>query len=82
MSTPTSLDLPPATRRGAVETVRGTFAVLEALPEAGAADAAGLGTALLVPGVWYWPRMSTASTRRPAAESRPSTGMKSSLLTV
>ena len=50
MSTPPSLDLPTATRRAAVETVRGTFAVLEALPEAHAADAAGLGTALLVPG--------------------------------
>jgi pimeloyl-ACP methyl ester carboxylesterase len=53
VSTPTSLDLPPATRRVAVETVRGTFAVLEALPEAseaGTAGAAGLGTALLVPG--------------------------------
>jgi pimeloyl-ACP methyl ester carboxylesterase len=50
VSTPTSLDLPPATRRGAVETVRGTFAVLEALPEASTAGAAGLGTALLVPG--------------------------------
>lgn len=46
MSTPTSLDLPPGTRRIAVETVRGTFAALEALPPA----PAGLGTALLVPG--------------------------------
>ena len=47
MSTPTSLGLPPGTRRIAVETGRGTFAGLEALPEAGPA---GLGTALLVPG--------------------------------
>ncbi len=47
MSTPTSLDLPPGTRRTAVETVRGTFAVLEALPMA---RPARLGTALLVPG--------------------------------
>jgi pimeloyl-ACP methyl ester carboxylesterase len=47
VSTPTSLDLPPGTRRIAVETERGTFAALEALPEAGAAR---LGTALLVPG--------------------------------
>lgn len=47
MSTPTSLDLPEGTRRVTVETARGTFAALEALPGAGAGE---LGTALLVPG--------------------------------
>jgi pimeloyl-ACP methyl ester carboxylesterase len=47
VSTPSSLHLPPGTRRIAVETARGTFAALEALPEPGPAR---LGTALLVPG--------------------------------
>ncbi len=47
MSTPTSLDLPEGTRRATVETARGAFAALEALPVAGAGE---LGTALLVPG--------------------------------
>ncbi len=50
MSTPTSLDLPAGTRRLAIETARGTFAALEALPAADAASADALGTALLVPG--------------------------------
>ncbi|WP_300610571.1 alpha/beta hydrolase [Trebonia sp.] len=47
MSTPTLLDLPAGARRAAVETARGTFAALEALPASGACE---LGTALLVPG--------------------------------
>jgi pimeloyl-ACP methyl ester carboxylesterase len=47
MSTPTSLELPEGTRRATVETARGTFAVLDALPAAGPCE---LGTALLVPG--------------------------------
>jgi pimeloyl-ACP methyl ester carboxylesterase len=47
MSTPTSLKLPEGTRRATVETARGAFAVLDALP---AADPCELGTALLVPG--------------------------------
>jgi len=47
VSTPTSLDLPTGIRRTAVRCARGTFAALEALPEAGARE---FGTALLVPG--------------------------------
>jgi pimeloyl-ACP methyl ester carboxylesterase len=47
MSTPTSLELPEGTRRATVETARGWFAVLDALPAAGPCE---LGTALLVPG--------------------------------
>ncbi len=47
MSTPTSLDLPARVRRATVETDRGAFAALEALPAPGARE---LGTALLVPG--------------------------------
>jgi pimeloyl-ACP methyl ester carboxylesterase len=47
MSTPTSLELPEGTRRAAVETARGAFAVLDALPAAGPCE---LGTVLLVPG--------------------------------
>jgi pimeloyl-ACP methyl ester carboxylesterase len=47
MSTPTSLDLPAGVRRTTVSCERGTFAVLEAYPEAGACE---LGTAMLVPG--------------------------------
>jgi pimeloyl-ACP methyl ester carboxylesterase len=47
MSTPTSLELPEGTRRTAVATSRGEFAVLDALPAAGPCE---LGPALLVPG--------------------------------
>jgi pimeloyl-ACP methyl ester carboxylesterase len=47
MSTPTSLELPEGTRLAAVETARGEFAVLDAVPAAGPCE---LGTALLVPG--------------------------------
>jgi pimeloyl-ACP methyl ester carboxylesterase len=47
MSTPTSLELPGGTRRATVETARGVFAVLDALPAAGPCE---LGTVLLVPG--------------------------------
>jgi pimeloyl-ACP methyl ester carboxylesterase len=47
VSTPTSLNLPPGTRRASVESARGTFAVLEARPLDGPCE---LGTALLVPG--------------------------------
>jgi pimeloyl-ACP methyl ester carboxylesterase len=47
MSTPTSLELPEGTRRTTVETARGEFAVLDAMPAAGPCE---LGTALLVPG--------------------------------
>jgi pimeloyl-ACP methyl ester carboxylesterase len=45
VSTPTSLDLPEGTRPGTVVTARGTFAVLDALPDAGPCER---GTALLV----------------------------------
>jgi len=47
VSTPNSLDLPEGTRRTAVETARGGFATLDAVPAAGPCE---LGTALLVPG--------------------------------
>jgi pimeloyl-ACP methyl ester carboxylesterase len=47
VSTPTSLDLPKGTRRAIVESARGPFAALEAVPVAGACE---LGAALLVPG--------------------------------
>jgi pimeloyl-ACP methyl ester carboxylesterase len=47
VSTPTSLDLPEGTRRAIVESARGPFAALEALPAPGARE---LGAALLVPG--------------------------------
>jgi pimeloyl-ACP methyl ester carboxylesterase len=47
VSTPTSLDLPEGARSGTVETPRGTFAVLDAMPDAGPCER---GTALLVPG--------------------------------
>jgi pimeloyl-ACP methyl ester carboxylesterase len=47
MSTPTSLELPEGTRRATLETARGEFAVLDAVPAAGPCE---LGTALLVPG--------------------------------
>jgi pimeloyl-ACP methyl ester carboxylesterase len=47
MSTPTSLDLPEGTRRATIETARGSFAALDAMPAAGPCE---LGTALLVPG--------------------------------
>jgi len=47
MSTPTSLELPEGTRRATIETARGSFAALDAVPAAGPCE---LGTALLVPG--------------------------------
>lgn len=47
MSTPTSLELPEGTRRTTVETARGEFAALDAMPAAGPCE---LGTVLLVPG--------------------------------
>ena len=47
MSTPTSLELPEGTRRATIETPRGEFAALDAMPAAGPCE---LGTALLVPG--------------------------------
>jgi pimeloyl-ACP methyl ester carboxylesterase len=47
MSTPTSLELPEGARRTIVETERGDFAALYAMPAAGPCE---LGTALLVPG--------------------------------
>jgi pimeloyl-ACP methyl ester carboxylesterase len=47
VSTPTSLELPEGTRRATIETARGEFAALDAVPAAGPCD---LGTALLVPG--------------------------------
>lgn len=47
MSTPSTLDLPRGVRRRTVESERGDFAALEAVPEAGRGE---LGTALLVPG--------------------------------
>ena len=47
MSTPTSLELPEGTRRSTIETARGSFAALDAVPAAGPCE---LGTALLVPG--------------------------------
>jgi pimeloyl-ACP methyl ester carboxylesterase len=47
MSTPISLELPEGTRRATVETARGGFAALDAMPAAGPCE---LGTALLVPG--------------------------------
>jgi pimeloyl-ACP methyl ester carboxylesterase len=47
MSTPTSLELPEGTRRSTVQTARGQFAALDAMPAAGPCE---LGTALLVPG--------------------------------
>jgi pimeloyl-ACP methyl ester carboxylesterase len=47
VSTPTSLELPEGTRRATIETDRGEFAALDAVPAAGPCE---LGTALLVPG--------------------------------
>jgi pimeloyl-ACP methyl ester carboxylesterase len=47
MSTPISLELPEGTRRATVETARGGFAALDAMPAAGPCE---LGTAVLVPG--------------------------------
>jgi pimeloyl-ACP methyl ester carboxylesterase len=47
VSTPTSLELPEGTRRATVETARGEFAALDAVPAAGPCE---LGTALLIPG--------------------------------
>jgi pimeloyl-ACP methyl ester carboxylesterase len=47
VSTPTSLEIPEGTRRATVETARGEFAALDAVPAAGPCE---LGTALLVPG--------------------------------
>jgi pimeloyl-ACP methyl ester carboxylesterase len=47
VSTPTSLALPEGTRRAIVESARGPFAALEALPAAGGCER---GAALLVPG--------------------------------
>jgi len=47
VSTPTSLDLPEGTRRATVETARGEFAALDAVPAAGPCE---LGPALLIPG--------------------------------
>jgi pimeloyl-ACP methyl ester carboxylesterase len=47
MSTPTSLELPEGTRWSTVETARGQFAALDAMPAAGPCE---LSTALLVPG--------------------------------
>jgi pimeloyl-ACP methyl ester carboxylesterase len=47
VSTPTSLELPEGTRRRAIETARGEFAALDAVPAAGPCE---FGTALLVPG--------------------------------
>jgi pimeloyl-ACP methyl ester carboxylesterase len=47
VSTPTSLEVPEGTRRATIETARGEFAALDAVPAAGPCE---LGTALLVPG--------------------------------
>jgi pimeloyl-ACP methyl ester carboxylesterase len=47
VSTPNSLELPEGTRRATIETARGEFAALDAVPAAGPCE---LGTALLVPG--------------------------------
>jgi pimeloyl-ACP methyl ester carboxylesterase len=47
MSTPTSLELPEGTRRATIETARGSFAALDAMPAAGPCE---LGAALLIPG--------------------------------
>jgi pimeloyl-ACP methyl ester carboxylesterase len=47
VSTPTSLELPEGARRTTIETARGEFAALDAVPAAGPCE---LGTALLVPG--------------------------------
>jgi pimeloyl-ACP methyl ester carboxylesterase len=47
VSTPLSLELPEGTRRATIETARGEFAALDAMPAAGPCE---LGTALLVPG--------------------------------
>jgi len=47
MSTPTSLELPEGTRSATIETARGSFAALDAMPAAGPCE---LGPALLVPG--------------------------------
>ena len=47
MSTPLSLELPEGTRRATIETARGEFAALDAMPATGPCE---LGTALLVPG--------------------------------
>ena len=47
MSTPATIELPEGVRRTTVESTRGTFAALEALPASGVTE---LGTALLVPG--------------------------------
>lgn len=47
MSTPRFLTLPPGVRRTSIDTVRGTFAALEALPCSGVAERS---PALLVPG--------------------------------
>jgi pimeloyl-ACP methyl ester carboxylesterase len=47
VSTPTSLELPEGTRRATIETARGEFAALDAVPAAGPCE---FGTALLVPG--------------------------------
>jgi pimeloyl-ACP methyl ester carboxylesterase len=47
VSTPTSLDLPEGTRRATIETARGEFAALDAVPAAGPCE---LGPALLIPG--------------------------------
>jgi pimeloyl-ACP methyl ester carboxylesterase len=47
VSTPRTLDLPAGVRRGTVESARGRFAALEAVPPDGDCE---LGTALLVPG--------------------------------
>jgi pimeloyl-ACP methyl ester carboxylesterase len=47
VSTPIALELPEGTRRATVETARGEFAALDAVPAAGPCE---LGTALLVPG--------------------------------
>jgi pimeloyl-ACP methyl ester carboxylesterase len=47
VSTPTDLGLPEGTRRATIETTRGEFAALDAVPAAGPCE---FGTALLVPG--------------------------------
>jgi pimeloyl-ACP methyl ester carboxylesterase len=47
VSTPSSLELTEGTRRATIETARGEFAALDAMPAAGPCE---LGTALLVPG--------------------------------
>ena len=73
MSTPTSLELPEGTRRATVETARGSFAALDAMPAAGPASSAPPCSSPATPGARKTSSRSSVSSPPRAAGSSRST---------